>query len=145
LPSFSEKKQLLKNQFSSCRTIEEKYQKIIDLGRLQPPLDSCYKTSENIVIGCQSTIYLHSYIDDQSKSIYFAAESDALISNGLASLLTEVYSGETIETILRERPTYLEELDIPAALTPSRANGLASIYLKIQKDAVKLWKKLETN
>lgn len=94
-----------------------------------------YKTPENIVKGCQSTVYLHSY--REGDKIFFETEADALISAGLAALLVMVYSGETAETILKCPPTFLDELGITASLTPSRANGLHSMHLRMKQDALK--------
>ena len=68
----------------------------------------------------------------------FRAESDALISAGLAVLLVRVYDGETPETMLKCPPTYLEELGIPGSLSPGRAVGLVSLHRRMQQEAVRL-------
>lgn len=130
------KQQSIKALFQNCQTEESKYQKIIELGRQTRPLADIHKTPTNLVKGCQSKMYLHSYWSDGK--IFFEAESDALISSGLAALLVQVYSGETAETVLKCPPTYLEELGISASLTPSRANGLYSIHLRMKQDALLL-------
>ena len=70
--------------------------------------------------------------------IIFEAESDALISAGLAALLTQVYSGETPEVILKCPPSYIEELGINSSLTPNRASGLYSMHLQMKQEALKL-------
>jgi cysteine desulfuration protein SufE len=121
--------------FRACQSQDEKYQKIMDLGRLQHPLKPQDKIPANVVKGCQSTMYLHSYIE--KGLIFFEAESEALISSGLASILIQVYNGEPPEVILKCPPRYLEELDLSASLTPSRANGLYSIHLRMKQDALK--------
>lgn len=130
------KQQAIKDLLSSCPTEEAKYQKIIELGRALPRLSEKEKIPANIVKGCQSTMYLHSYWSGDK--IIFEGESDALISSGLAALLLQVYSGETPETILKCPPTYLDELGIGASLSPSRANGLYSIHLRMKQDALRL-------
>lgn len=125
----------IKRLFSGCKSEEDKYTRIIDLGRAQPKLEGKDKIPENVVKGCQSTMYMKSeFVDGVMK---FAAESDALISSGLAALLVKVYSGESPEAILKCPPTYLEELGISAALTPNRANGLFSIHLRMKQEALK--------
>ena len=131
-----QKQNQIKNLFSNCKTEEAKYQKIIELGRALPPLNLAYKTAENIVKGCQSTVYMHSWIENGR--VLFLAESDALISSGLAAILLKVYNDETPETILTCPPDYLEELGISASLTPNRANGLYSIHLRMKQEAVRL-------
>lgn len=130
-----EKQNNIRELFSACPTEEAKYQKIIELGRQQPPLSAAYKVPENIVKGCQSTMYLRSYLQDGA--VLFEAESEALISSGLAAILIKVYSGETPEAILKCPPAYLEDLGISVSLTPSRANGLYSIHLRMKQDALK--------
>ena len=130
------KQQLIKTMFDNCLTEEAKYMKIIELGKEEPLLLPQYKTPQNIVKGCQSTVYLNSYLENQY--VIFQAESNALISAGLAAILIRVYSGETPEAILKCPPTYLEELGISTSLTPSRANGLYSIHLRMKQEALKL-------
>src|SRR4029077_20554700 len=91
---------------------------------------------DNLVKGCQSQMYLHSYWSEDK--IIFESESDALISSGLASLLVQVYSGETPETILKCSPTYLDEIGISASLTPNRASGLYSMHLRMKQEALRM-------
>ena len=129
------KQQQFKSLFEQYNTEELKYQKIMELGKLLPHLPAAEKNQLNIVTGCQSTMYLSSYLKDEV--VVFAAESDALISAGLAAILIHVYSGETPETILKCPPSYLDELGIGASLTPSRANGLYSIHLRMKQEALK--------
>ena len=130
------KQSLIKEMFFACPSEEAKYEKIIELGQKQTPLSSAFKTEENLVKGCQSQVFLHSFW--KADTIVFETESDALISSGLAKLLTEVYSGEPPEVILKCPPTYLEELGISSSLTQNRANGLYSIHLRMKQDALKL-------
>lgn len=129
------KQNAVKALFSTCITEEERYKKIIELGRELPRLPSEYKKAENIVLGCQSTVYLNSTLKEGF--LFFEAEADALISAGLVALLIHVYSGETPEAMLKCPPTYLEELGVNASLTPSRSNGLYSMHLRMKQDALK--------
>jgi len=74
----------------------------------------------------------------ENGQIIFEADSDALISRGLAVILLLVYSGETAEAILKCPPTFLDELGIAGSLTPGRANGLFSLHLKMKQEALRL-------
>ena len=130
-----EKQDKVRELFAACQTEEAKYQKIIELGHQLPPISAAYKVPENIVKGCQSIVYLRSFMD--GNSVHFEAASEALISCGLAAILIQVYSGESPEAILKCPPSYLEDLGISASLTPSRANGLYSIHLRMKQDALK--------
>ena len=123
----------LKHHFAGCTS---PYDKIIELGRDLPPLPKADQIPANLVSGCQSTLYLKTTF--REGKLYFETQADALISAGLAVLLTSVLSGETPETVLTFEPTYLTELNIPASLSPSRANGLASLHLRMKQEALKM-------
>jgi cysteine desulfuration protein SufE len=131
-----EKQRKIKEFFLACPSEEAKYEKIIEMGRQQASLSPAYKTPENLVRGCQSQMYLHSYWSGDK--IMFEAESDALISAGLAALLVQVYSGEAPEAILKCPPTYLDEIGISSSLTPNRASGLYSMHLRMKQEALKM-------
>lgn len=133
--SCTEKQNEMKVLFSSCTSEDEKYRKIIEMGKQLPKLNNQYKKPENIVKGCQSVMYLYTYMEDGR--LYFSADSEALISAGLASLLIYVYSGETPETVLTCPPAFLEDLGLSASLSPSRASGLYSVHLRMKQDALK--------
>lgn len=130
-----EKQNQIRALFASCRSEEEKYGKIIEMGKNLPHLDPSYKVPENFVQGCQSKMYLRTYAENDT--LYFQADSDALISAGLAALVIFVYSGETATTILQCKPDYLEDLGISASLSPSRASGLYNIHLRMKQEALK--------
>lgn len=131
-----DKQEKAKSFFASCLTPESKHQKIIELGKKLPPLDPSFKIADNIVSGCQSIVYLH--VTFQDDLIFFHAASEALISSGLAFLLTFVYSGEAPETILKCPPSFIDALSLSSSLSPGRSNGLASIYLRMQQESLKL-------
>ena len=125
----------VKKKFHSMTTPEEKYSYLIELGRALLPYPAPLRTPERIVAGCQSTLYLDARLEDGK--IFFQAAADALISQGLAALLIQVYSGLSPQTLLLNPPTFLQELGIFASLSPHRSNGLASIYTRMKQEALK--------
>lgn len=130
-----QKQKRVVDMFSACKTAEERYNKIIDLGQQSKRLDPEDRIPENLVKGCQSLMYLKAHYD--GKLMHFAAESDALISAGLAVLLILVYDGEAPEVVLKCPPAYLEEIGVTSALSPNRANGLYSLHLRMKQEALK--------
>ena len=130
-----EKQEKLKEIFKPCLSSEQTYQKIIELGRSLPPLDISQKIASNLVHGCQSEMYLHTLYKDGC--LHFTADSDALISKGLAALLIAVYSGEPPASLLSHPPTFLHDLGLLEALSPGRSNGLLSLHLRMKQEAVK--------
>lgn len=130
-----EKQRVVIARFSKCTSDEEKYKELIALGRALSPVNPLYKTDENLVRGCQSKMYLHSSLKEGR--MRFEAESDALISSGLAALLLLVYDDETPEAILKCPPSFLDTIGISSSLTPNRSNGLYSLHLRMKQEALK--------
>ena len=122
------------DSFSNYSDAESTYKHIMDLGKSLSPIEEIHKVEKNIVKGCQSLMFLHS--QESSGKLFFKVYSNALISAGLAALLINVYSGETAETILKCPPHFLTELKINQSLSPSRANGLSSLHLRMKQDAI---------
>jgi len=120
----------LKKLFTSCKTPEERYELIIDFGQKLTLMPTQLKNEDNLVPGCQSKLYL-SYTFEEGL-LYFKADSDALISKGLAALLLYLYNGTSPEYLLRNPPHIITEL----SLSPTRATGVGSLYTKMQKIAL---------
>lgn len=132
--SIFEKIDFLEKKFASFSSAEEKYLWIMELGKNLPSYPDSFKIEEKRVAGCQSTLYLLS--EKKEGKLFFYADSDALISKGLAALALSIYSGETPETILKTPPDFLSKLGIFAALSPNRSNGLVSLLKKIFSEAL---------
>jgi len=128
------KQETIKILFDACKTPEERYELIILLGKKLPPMNPLSKTTQNLVDGCQSKLYLHSLLIEST--LQFECDSDSLISKGLAAILMHLYNDETPEHILKNPPTILADLNIFVSLSPTRAHGLRSLYLKMQKFAL---------
>ena len=92
------------------------------------------KVEENLVAGCQSVLYLE--CTSRGGALYFNADSDALISKGLAALLVYLYSGEPASSLFTHPPQFLQGLGLQ--LSPARSNGLASLYAKMRLRAAEL-------
>ncbi len=123
--------------FSDCDSLDAKYNRLIELGEQNSPFPTSDKTEENLVKGCQSKLYLKTEFCDGQ--MIFTAVSDALISAGLARVLTLAYSGESPEAVLKCPPTFLEELSLPSLLSPNRTSGLYSLHLRMKQEALKVF------
>lgn len=129
-----EKIEKLKKDFASFSDPQEKYLKIMEMGKQLPPLDPQFQIDTYRVQGCQSTSYLYTTFNEGKVAIH--ASSDALISAGLLALLIAVYSDETPTAILESPPTFLIDLGLEDSLSPSRANGFADALLRLKKKAL---------
>ncbi len=130
-----QKQASIKEIFAACSTPESRYQKIIEIGRQLPPFNSTSRTPANLVPGCQSIMHLEATLNNGK--IILNADSEALISKGLAALLIYVYSGEAPSTIANCPPAFIQEIGLLTSISPARSNGLASLYHKMRQEALK--------
>lgn len=108
----------------------DKYEYLIDLGKnLEAYPEDC-KTEDKLIKGCQSRVWLDYKVQDGK--IYFKADSDAIITKGIISLLISVYSGRTPEEIASSDFGFIEKIGLKENLSPTRANGLASMIATIK-------------
>ncbi len=111
----------------------DKYEYIIELGKNLSAFPEERKTEDRLIKGCQSRVWLDYKIEDSK--IYFSADSDAIITKGIISLLISLYSGRTAKEIAEDDFAFLEEIGLRENLSPTRANGLASMVESIKKVA----------
>ena len=79
------------NEFSTFDDWMDKYNLLIDMGKEVPAIDPKYKVKDFLIEGCQSKVWLHP--DFENGKITFTADSDAIITRGIVSLLIKVLSG----------------------------------------------------
>lgn len=112
----------------------DKYEYLIDLGRNLEPYPESSKTDDKLIKGCQSRVWLDYKVEDGK--LYFIADSDAIITKGIISLLISVYSGRTAEEIASSDFSFIEKIGLKENLSPTRANGLASMIATIKAVAL---------
>jgi cysteine desulfuration protein SufE len=113
---------------------DDKYEYIIQLGKELPLIDPQYKKDENLIKGCQSRVWLH--VDYRDARLFFTADSDAVITKGLISMLIRVLSGHSPREIIDANITFIETIGLSSHLSPTRSNGLLSMLKQIKLYAV---------
>ena len=121
-------------EFSIFTDWMDKYEYIIDLGKSVPVLEERFKTEENLIKGCRSRVGLGCREEDGK--LYFTADSDAIITKGIISLLIRVYNGQTPQAILNSDLSFIEAIGLQENLSPTRANGLLSMIKQIRMYAL---------
>ncbi|WII70989.1 SufE family protein [Bdellovibrio sp. 22V] len=129
--SIQERQNKVIHDFSALAQWEDRYKKIIEMGKALPEMPENLKTEQNAVKGCQSQVWLSANLNDQGQ-MQLQGDSDALIVKGLVGLLLYVYSGATPNEILSTPPEFLKALGFEGNLSPSRANGLHSMLKQIK-------------
>ena len=122
-------------EFSGFDDWMDKYQLLIDLGNEQEPLEEKFKTEQNLIDGCQSRVWLQADMEDDG-TLYFKAESDALIVKGIVALLIRVLSGHTPQEILDADLYFIEEIGLKEHLSPTRSNGLVAMVKQMRSYAL---------
>lgn len=67
--------------------------------------------------------------------VYYEAESDSQLTKGLAALLIKGLSGNSPADISNVEPSFISDLGLKSALTPSRTNGLLNMLNLMQAQA----------
>jgi cysteine desulfuration protein SufE len=103
---------------------------VIDRAKDNPGLEEEYKIETFLIKGCVSQLWVFpSFLDGKC---HFQADSEASITKGTATLLCDLYSGESPEDIVRLEPDFLSEVGITQHLSPNRRNGLTGVREKIK-------------
>ncbi len=125
-----QRQQELATEFNALADWEERYKKLIELGKHLPVMPDELKTETFKVKGCQSQVWLHAAIDSNGR-MKLQADSDALIVKGLVAVLLRIYSCATADEVLSAPTTFLKDLGFEGGLSPSRANGLYAMLKQI--------------
>lgn len=117
-------------EFSIFTDWLDKYEYLIELGKSLPIIKESSKSDTNLIKGCQSKVWLAAdYIDGK---IYFTADSDAIITKGIISLLIRVFSGRSPQEIIDADLGFIKEIGLQDNLSPTRSNGLVSMIKQIK-------------
>lgn len=133
--TLEEAKKSVVEDFSVYDEWLDKYEYLIELGKGLEALPESSKTDSNLIKGCQSRVWLDYKLENGL--IFFKADSDAIITRGIISLLIGVYSGRSASEIAADDFSFVEEIGLKENLSPTRANGLASMIATIRGIATK--------
>ena len=112
----------------------DKYEYLIELGKSVPVINPDNKIEGNIIKGCQSKVWLHAEIDNGF--IKFYADSDAIITKGIISLLIRTFSDQKPKDIIDANMDFIDKIGLRQHLSPNRANGLNNMIKKIKFYAI---------
>lgn len=133
--TLKEAKTAVVEEFSMFDEWLDKYEYLIELGKNLEVFPVELKTDDRLIKGCQSRVWLDVKAEDGK--LFFRADSDAIITKGIISLLIQVYNGRTAAEILGDDFSFVEEIGLRENLSPTRANGLNSMIETIRKEAEK--------
>jgi cysteine desulfuration protein SufE len=125
--------ELIEN-FELLEDWDDRYAYLMEIGNKMPALPESEMTEENRVKGCQATVWLkESIVEGPPKRIEFLADSNSQIVKGLVAMLRLLYSGKTVEEILKaDAKDVFKRLGLDRHLSPTRSTGLNSMVQKIR-------------
>lgn len=132
--TIEEKQQEIVDEFSIYDDWMDKYEYIIELGKDLPQIAENKKTDDRLIEGCQSRVWLDAEMEGEN--LVFTADSDAIITKGIIGLLIRVLSNEKPSDIATADLHFINDIGLQEHLSPTRANGLASMVKKMKMTAL---------
>ena len=120
--SIADKQEQLIEELALFQDWTERYEYVIGLGKKLAPMSDASKTTEHLIKGCQSQVWLDASSD--GKTVRYAADSDSLITKGMIALFVRVLDGETPDAILTADMGFIDRTGLKEHLAPTRANAL---------------------
>lgn len=130
MPNINDIQNEIIEDFSLFDDWMEKYEYIIDMGKNLPLIDDEYKTDDYIIKGCQSKVWLRA--EKEGDRVNFYADSDAVITKGIISMLIKVLSGQKAEEIANADLYFIDKIGLKEHLSPTRSNGLVSMIKQMK-------------
>jgi|TARA_B110000914_G_scaffold75715_1_gene66590 cysteine desulfuration protein SufE len=132
--TITEKQQELLDELNLFQDWTERYEYVIGLGKKLQPMDEALHTSDRLIKGCQSQVWLDSSAKDGQMS--FLADSDSVITKGMIALFVRVLDGESPEDVLTADLSFIDKTGLKEHLAPTRANALTLMAAQMRKGAL---------
>lgn len=121
-------------EFAGFEDWLDKYSYLIELGKECPAIEEQEKKEANLIKGCQSRVWLSCQCHEGR--LYFRADSDAVITKGIITLLIRVFDGQPVEEIRDADLHFIDAIGLKEHLSPTRSNGLASMIKQLKMYAL---------
>ena len=134
MKSIQEEQDTIVKEFEIFDDWLDRYEYLIELSKDLEPLDPKYKVNEYLINGCQSRVWLTAEMQDDV--VVYRAETDAIITKGIISLLIRVLSGQKPEDIVQADLNFIDKIGLRQNLSPIRSNGLLSMVKQMKMYAL---------
>ena len=118
------------DEFSIFDDWLDKYDYLISLSDQLPAIAPEHRTEQYVIQGCQSRVWVDARLE--GGRVYYSADSDAIITKGIISLLIRVLNGRTPQEILSTELYFIDAIGLAANLSPTRANGLVAMIKQMR-------------
>jgi cysteine desulfuration protein SufE len=103
---------------------------IINTGKGLPDIPPAFKTDANLIKGCHAKVWLASR--NEGNRMFFYADSDTIISRGLAGLLVRVFNGQLPDEILNSDIFFIHKYHLDRFIGTKRSAGLSAMIDQIK-------------
>ena len=130
-----EKQNSIIEEFDLFEDWMQKYEYIIELGKDLPIIDPEDKKDSQLIEGCQSRVWVDAIFTDGKMK--FKADSDAIITKGIISLLIDILDNQSPKDIIKSDLFFINKIGLQDHLSPTRANGLLSMVNRMKQESLK--------
>ena len=130
MKSIQEEQEAIIKEFEIFDDWLDRYEYLIELSKDLEPIDPKYKTNEYLITGCQSRVWLMAEMQDDK--VIYRAETDAIITKGIVSLLIRVLSAQKPEDIVHADLYFIDRIGLRQNLSPTRSNGLLAMVKQMK-------------
>ncbi len=118
-------------EFANFEDWMDKYSYIIEIGNSCPIIEEKEKTENNLIKGCQSRVWVSAKLDENGL-MQITADSDAVITKGIITLLLRVFNNQKPQDVYSAELKFVDEIGLKSHLSPTRSNGLLSMIKQIK-------------
>jgi len=132
--TIEESQREIKAIFATFENSDDKWKFLLKLAKEHEGMDANLKEDKFIVKGCAAKMFLVPEFKDGILHFHMdteGGESTPLLSRGLGVLALKIYNRQKPADILAVKPEYFQEIGLQIGLTPTRANGFASLLKQI--------------
>lgn len=118
-------------EFSRFPDRIDKCEYLIELGKGHTIIDTRLKVEQYMLRGCQSQVWIYAEVKDNRLS--FLVDSDSIIIKGILVLLLRVLNNQQPKEVAQADLYFVKAVGLSTNLSPTRANGVASIIKQMKK------------
>ncbi|HSQ42150.1 MAG TPA: SufE family protein [Fibrobacteraceae bacterium] len=134
IPSIAERENEIRGKFATFQHPDDKWKWILQLAREHPGMDPRLRDEKFLVKGCAARMFLVPEFRDGVLWLHMdteAGDENPLFSRGLGALALHLYHKQKPSEILKARAEFFQDIGLQVGLSPSRANGFASLLRQI--------------
>ncbi|MBT6972068.1 MAG: SufE family protein [Euryarchaeota archaeon] len=121
--------------FSAAFDTSERYEMLFELAAEVDELSISEWTPSTKVHGCQSEAHVLACLNEDG-TFHLRGAADSKLVQGLISITAIALEGLSLAEVATFSPTYVEDMGLKEALSPSRANGFLNMFKKVQHEAL---------